>query len=185
MKYPDHELPIRRELGLAMITFVKKLGETRLGNNEEDSVMRQVATEEYRRAVEKAASKGIEVSICWHTLGTWTEEGKERIGCFARALEALHAEIAAAPPATGAGRWTEVHTEANCLYEIGRIHAHEGSPEVARSFLAKALPLAQKADALRPATGATDDRLEGKIAELLLTLPDDTESPGQHTDNAC
>jgi len=32
------------------------------------SWMRQVATEEYWRAVEKAALQNIEVSLCWYTL---------------------------------------------------------------------------------------------------------------------
>lgn len=68
MKSSDHELPIRHELELAMIAFMKKLEEAGLRGGDIDSVMQQVATEEYRRAVEKAASRGIEVSICSHTL---------------------------------------------------------------------------------------------------------------------
>ena len=67
MKIPEHEMAIRRELGEAMMKFVEKLTAAQLGNDEEDSVMRQVATEEYRRAVEKAARQNIEVSVAWHT----------------------------------------------------------------------------------------------------------------------
>lgn len=171
--FPKHELPIRRELGAAMLAFVQKLGATRLGNDEEDSVMRQVATEEYRQAVEKAAGQGIEVSLCWHTLASWTEDGRERIGYFSRALDCMRAETAAAPPAAPREKWSAVHTEADCLFEIGRVHFHEGAPDAARSFLSEALPLAQRADELRVAAGLDhDDRLEGRIAELLLQLPD-------------
>lgn len=176
MKFPDHEMPIRRKLGTSMIKFVEKLMATRLGNNEEDSVMRQVATEEYRQVVQDAADKGIESSMAWHTLATWTEGGKERIGYFARALDCHRAEMAAEPPETTLAKWCAVHTEADCLFEIGRIHAHEGSPEIARQFLSDALPLAQQADLLR-AEGMNDDRLEGRIAELLLQLPDENEHP--------
>jgi hypothetical protein len=69
MTYPEHEMPIRRELGTALMTFVKKVAATQLGDREEDSVMRQVATEEYRQAVLKAAAQSIEVSLAWHMLG--------------------------------------------------------------------------------------------------------------------
>lgn len=173
MTYPDHELPIRRELGQALTKFMSELIAAGLGTGEMDSVMRQIATEKYREAVEKAAAKGIEVSMCWHTLGVWTEEGKERIGYFSRALDCIRGESAATPPKTDVEKWSAVHTEADCLFEIGRIHAHEGLPEVARQFLSEALPLAQKADTLRPAAKTKDDRLEGRIAELLLQLPDE------------
>ena len=40
MNYPEHELAARRELGEAMMAFIQKLGATRLGNDQEDSVMR-------------------------------------------------------------------------------------------------------------------------------------------------
>jgi hypothetical protein len=65
---------------------------------------------------------------------------------------------------------------ADCLFEIGRVHAYEGHPAVAREFLLRALPLAQEAERLRaPAEITSDDRLEGRIAELLVQLPDDGE----------
>jgi hypothetical protein len=51
------------------------------------------------------------------------------------------------------------------------VHFHEGAHEAARQFLTEALPLARKADALQARAGASDDRLEGRIAELLLQLP--------------
>jgi hypothetical protein len=173
LKIPEHELPIRRELGEAMMKFVTKLGHTQSRNEEEDTVMRQVATEEFRQAVEKAARQKIEVSLAWHTLAVWTEEGKERIGYFARALECRRAENKSFPPQTAKERWSAIHTEASCLYEIGRVHFHEGSPEAARRFLTEALPLARQADALQAEAGATDDLLEGSIAELLLQLPEE------------
>ncbi len=48
----------------------------------------------------------------------------------------------------------------------------------AREFLLRALPLAQEAERLRGAAEVThDDRLEGRIAALLLQLPDDTDPP--------
>ena len=172
MNIPQHELPIRRELGEAMMVFVEKLAATHLGNDEEDTVMRQVATEEYRQAVLKAAGQNIEVSLTWHTLATWTEEGKERIGYFARALECRRAETAANPPKTAREIWSDIHTQADCLFEIGRVHFHEGAPEAARRFLAEAVPLAKQADALQRAAGVTDDLLEGRVAELMLQLPD-------------
>ena len=170
---PAHEKPIRQELGAAMMTFMQKLAATRLGNDEEDSVMRQVATEEYRQAVEHAASRGVEVSLCWHTLAVWTEDGRERIGYFSRALECSRAESAASPPQSAIERWSAVHMEADCLFEIGRVHFHEGAPEAARNFLSEALPLSQLTEALRAEAGiGHEDRLEGRIAELFLQLPD-------------
>ncbi|MEI7728867.1 MAG: hypothetical protein WCO56_04820 [Verrucomicrobiota bacterium] len=173
MSYPESEMPIRRELGEALMAFIKKLTATRLGNDQEDSVMRQVATEEYRQAVLKAAAQNIEVSLCWHTLAVWTEEGKERIGYFARALDCCRAEAKAKPPETFREIWCWIHTQADCLFEIGRVHFHEGAPEVAREFLTEALPLARQADALQAKADVTDDRLEGRIAELLLQLPEE------------
>src|SRR5436190_6660143 len=176
MKITEHEMAIRRELGEAMMKFVEKLTAAQLGNDEEDSVMRQVATEEYRRAVEKAARQNIEVSVAWHTLATWTEKGKERIGYFARALECQRAENVSMPPMTAKERWSAIHTEADCLFEIGRVHFHEESPEAAQRFLSEALPLAQQADALRAEAGVEqEDCLEGRIAELLPQLPEQGE----------
>ncbi len=171
--FSEPELSVRRDLGEALMNFVQKLGATRLGQDDEDSVMRQVATEEFRQAVEKAARQNIEVSLVWHTLGIWTEEGKERIGCFARALQCRRAETAATPPHTPAEHWAAVHMEADCLFEIGRVHFHEGAPEVARAFLTEALPLARQADSLRIPAGVEGDNLEGRVAELLLRLPGD------------
>jgi hypothetical protein len=173
---PEHEMPIRRELGEAMMKFVQNLAATRLGNDEEDTVMRQVATEEYRQAVEKAARQNIEVSLAWHTLAVWTEEGKERIGYFARALECCRAESRANAPKTAVEIWVGIHMQADCLFQIGRVHFHEGAPEAARRFLGEALPLAQKADALQGAAKVKDDWLEGRIAELLLRLPEEDQA---------
>lgn len=170
---PPQQRAVLKELGAAMLTFVQKVSATWYGEDE-DSVMRQVATEEYRQAVEKAASQGAGTAFCWHTLGVWTEEGKERIGCFSRALDCLKAERAASPPMNPREQWADVHTEADCLFEIGRVHFHEGPPQTARQFLSQALPLAQRADALRADAGIDhDDNLEGRIAELLLQLPDE------------
>jgi len=171
---PDEDFLKRQELGEAMATFVQKLFATRLGNDEEDSGMRRVATEEYRQAVEKAARQNMEMSLAWHTLAVWTEEGKERIGYFANALECLRTEEDASPPETARTRWSVVHLRADCRFEIGRVHFHEGAPAAAQQFLAEALPPAQQADALRAEAGIEhDDRLEGKIAELLLQLPEE------------
>ncbi len=137
--------------------------------------MRQVATEEYRQAVLKDERAGIDVAFAWHTLAVWTEVGKERIGYFARALECGRAETAARPPQTPQARWGAVHREADCLFEIGRVHFHEKAPTAARWFLTEALPLARQADALLGEAGAQDVRLEGRIAELLLQLPEEGE----------
>ena len=174
MKFPAHEMPLRRELGQAMLKFVEQLVSTWMGDGEEDAVMRQVASEEYRQAVSKAARQNIEDSLCWHTLAVWTEEGKERIGYFARALECCRSESAAQAPVTALERWSDIHMRADCLFEIGRVHFHEGAPTAAKRFLEEALPLAQQADALQGAAGVPDDRLEGRVAELLLRLPDET-----------
>jgi hypothetical protein len=175
-RYPENEMPLRRELGLAMIAFVQKVIATRLGNEEEDSVMRQVATEEYRQAVLKAASQNIESSLTWHTLAVWAEEGKERIGYFSRAMECCHAEAKAKKPETFPEKWVFVHMEADCLFEIGRVHFYEDAPAAAQEFLTKALVLAKEADALREKAGMTDDLLEGRIGELLVQLPDENKS---------
>jgi hypothetical protein len=165
-------MPIRRELGQALMTFIQKTGTFMLPNDEEDPVLRRAATEEFRQVVEKAARHNVEVSLAWHTLGVWTEEGKERIGYFARALDCCRAEARAKRPETFQEIWSFVHTQADCLFEIGRVHFHEGAPEAARTFLDEAIPLARKADALQAKAGVTDDRLEGRIAELLLQLPE-------------
>jgi len=171
--FPEQEMPIRRELGAAMMTFVQKTMQYMFAQSEGDEVMLKVATEEYRQAVLKAASQNIEVSLAWHTLAVWTEEGKERIGHFARALAGCRAEAKARRPETPKKIWSSIHTEADCLFEIGRVHFHEGTPEIARMFLMEALPLAREADALQAKAGVTDDRLEGRIGELLLQLPEE------------
>jgi hypothetical protein len=165
---PDEKMPIRHELGAAMMEFVHALTENQLGYR--DDVLRQVATEKYRRAVMQAAAQGVEVSLPWHTLGVWLEEGKDRIGAFSRALECLRAEKTSPLPGQIIDPWVSTHMEAECFYEIGRVHAHEGALEAAQRFLEQALPLAQKADALRDPQKITDDCLEGKIAALLLQL---------------
>jgi hypothetical protein len=188
-KIPAQEQAIRQKLGEATMEFVMKIAEVPL-SDETDSVtrsrkldfdvpMRRHVTENYRQAVEEAAAKGIEVSLCWHTLGVWTEEGKERIGYFSRALDCVEScrDIHLRPPGPNAD-WNDVHMRAECLYEIGRVHAHEGDPAVARDFLSRALPLAQQAETMRGPAGVTiEDNLEGKIAELLVQLPD--EEPGK------
>ena len=115
MNFPKHELPIRRELGEAMMKFVQKVMGTQLGNDEEDAVMRQVATEEYRQAVEKAARQKVEISLPWHTLGVWTEKGRERIGYFARALECQRAVAAATAPKTAKEKVITVSLETQKL----------------------------------------------------------------------
>src|SRR6266404_2715518 len=135
-----------------------------------DDVLHRVATEKFRRAVEKAADHKIEASLSWHTLAFCTEEGKERIGYFSRALECRRAETAASPPKTPTEIWMDVSTQADCLFQIGRVHFYEGAFDAARRFLTKALPLAQAAEALEAAAGVPNDRLEGRIAELLLQL---------------
>src|SRR5437773_1771168 len=54
--YPPEELKLRRELGLAMLEFSEKLKETAGPHGMKDDVLRRVATEKFRRAVENAAS---------------------------------------------------------------------------------------------------------------------------------
>ena len=119
-----------RKLGLAMLRFVEKM----MQHGITDAALRQHETESYRLAVEEAAAAGFEGALLWHTLAVWTENGRERIGYFSRALEWVEHDMALQPQ--GPHRdWCDVHTRADCFYEIGRIHAHEGDPEVARDFL--------------------------------------------------
>jgi hypothetical protein len=165
---PEEITAVRHQLGAAMMEFVHKLTQNMMGA--QDDVMRQVATEKYRCAVMEAAGHGVEVALCWHTLGVWLEEGKDRIGAFSRALECLEAEKVSPLPGHIFDPWVWTHTKAECLYEIGRIHAHEGAPEAARHFLGQALPLSQQADTLRNLAKVRDDNLEGKIASLLVQL---------------
>lgn len=170
---PEKDMQLRRELGAAMMTFVQKTMAYMMPPG--DEVMRQVATEEYRQAVLKAASQNIESSLTWHTLAVWAEEGKERIGYFSRAMECCHAEAKAKMPETFPEKWVFVHMEADCLFEIGRVHFYEDAPAAAQEFLTKALVLAKEADALREKAGMTDDLLEGRIGELLVQLSDENK----------
>ena len=175
--FPPEEWAKRRALGAALTKFVKEVTEATL---EGDDVARRQATREFRRAVELAAEQGIEVVLAWHAVAVWTEDGRERIGFFSRALDTLDGMMPGdftaedSPRAHARQHWSMVNTRADCLFEIGRVHAHEGAPSVAREFLMKALPLAQKADQLRESAGIEhDDRLEGRIAELLVQLDEE------------
>ena len=151
--------------------FVRKLGEYTLTK---DDVMRQVATEKFRQEVERAARAGSENSLAWHTLGVWTEDGKGRIGCFSRALAVMANEPMFHPPQSLKDQWVHEHSQADCLYEIGRVHAAEGSREVAQDFLVRALQHARLAENVREkaaSPGETlDAQLEGKIAAALMML---------------
>ncbi|MGZ4962484.1 MAG: hypothetical protein ACXWDN_00660 [Limisphaerales bacterium] len=137
------EEPVNRQLGLAMIAFVQQMTAC---HETKDEVMRRHHTENYRQAVKEAAENGFEVSLCWHTLGVWMEMGKERIGCFARALELLEQESEREPANNPLAHWSRDNMRASCYYEIGRVHAAEGAAEVALDFLKRALPYSQKAD---------------------------------------
>jgi hypothetical protein len=199
---PAPERAIRRKLGEAMMKFVEQItkiatddvltresGADRVINFDEP--MRRHITEIYRQAVEEAAAQGIESALTWHTLAVWTDEGKERIGYFSRALECIESGRDDHLRRRNAHRtWNDVHMRADCLFEIGRVHAHEGHPTVARDFLLRALPLAQEAERLRAPAGITsdpptdgfavaNDRLEGRIAELLVQLPDEGEESSE------
>ena len=165
---PDEKPGVRRALGLALMEFIQFFTTQMPGDM--DDVMRQVATEKFRQAVMHAAEQGIEVSLPWHTLGVWTEDGKERIGAFSRALACVRREKTLPPPHGIHDPWTIAHTEAECLYEIGRVHFHEESPDAAREFLQQALPLAQQAETLRTPGKQIEDGLEGKIAALLMQV---------------
>lgn len=162
------ERKVRRRLQQAMLAFVDFV--MPVGR---DDLMRESCLETYRAEVERAAEQGVEVALCWHTLGTWSNDGPDRIACFTRALACVESgsdRFLATPGPRH--EWSEAHLRADCLFEIGRIHFHEGDPELARDFLERALPLARESDALRSPAGIThEDQLEGKIAELLLQLP--------------
>ena len=168
--------PPNKRVGQAMLTFVAHMMEC---SQTDDHAMRQVHTETYRREVHRAYAAGFECSLSWHTLAAWTEEGKERIGYFANTLRCLEAEKAELSTSVR-GLWTNAHTRADCLFEIGRIHAAEGDAEVARDFLEQARALMPIIDIIREACieeGFTpcEDLLEGRIAEILLQLPDPEE----------
>lgn len=188
---PTPERELRKKLGDATLEFVvqiMKLAAEDMETHEPDAdrviefdePMRRHVTEIYRQAVEEAAAQGIETALAWQTLAVWTDEGKQRIGYFARALECVESgrdnHLMSRNPGT---EWTDTLMRADCLFEIGRVHAQEGDPAVAREFLLRALPLAQEAERLRGPAGITDeDRLEGRIAELLVQLPDDGDESG-------
>lgn len=168
---PPDKKKIRQRLGSAMIEFVQWIGQN---PGEMDDVMREVKLALYREVIDEAAAQGIENALVWHTYAIWSNDGPERIECFTRALACNESKRDAAFEPSGARYdWNQVHMRADCLFEIGRVHFHEGDPVVARGFLLRALPLAQEAERLRAAAGVTnEDRLEGRIAELLLQLPE-------------
>jgi hypothetical protein len=99
---PPEEQALRRELGEAMMTFVQEILTTSQPGSpeapgkpvplEHDVPMREYYTEKFRQAVETAAAHGIEVSLCWHTLAVWTNDGAQRVGYFARALECVESD---------------------------------------------------------------------------------------------
>lgn len=184
MPAPEREL--RKKLGDATLEFVvqiMKLAADDMETHEPDAdrvvefdePKRRHVTEIYRQAVEEAAAQGIETALAWQTLAVWTDEGKQRIGYFSRALECVESgRDNHLMPRNAATEWTDTLMRADCLFEIGQVHAHEGDPAVAREFLLRALPLAQEAERLRGPAGITsEDGLEGRIAELLVQLPDD------------
>lgn len=191
-KLPAAEQKVRRELWRAMTQFVtkmmelmepgleQKLAELEMGMNrgdelEMDDTLRRHLTENFRIEVERAAEHGVECSMPWFNLATWTERGKVRIGYFARALECIESGRDALPgmaEAQPTGR--DARMRAECLYEIARVHAYEGDAAVARDFLMRAVTLAQEAEALRQEAGVEKaNNLEDRIAELLVQLPDE------------
>ena len=137
------EDPVNRKLGLAMVEFVQQMSAC---HDTEDVVMRRVHTEKFRQAILDAVADGFENSLAWHTLGVWMEMGKERIGCFARALQLVEREDAMTPAKDFNTHWVRDDMRASCYYEIGRVHAAEGSADVALDFLSRALPWSRKAD---------------------------------------
>lgn len=171
---PPAEIPILRKLGKAELTFRRQVREMA----REDDPMLAHITEIYRQAVEEAAAQGVEEAFCWHTLALWTKEGKERIGYFSRALDCVdsrdrEADLRVDLDVREVRELNDAYLRAKCLLGIGRVHALEGDPSVAREFLLRALPFAQEAERLTVAAGVTcDGRLEGRIAELLVQLPD-------------
>jgi len=181
---PDSLPELRKKLGDATLEFVVQIMKMAAADMETrepdadhvidfDERRRRQVTEIYRQAVEEAAAQGIETALAWQTLAVWTDEGRERIGYFARALDCVESgRENQSMPRTVATDWTDTLMRADCLFEIGQVHAHEGDPSVAREFLLRALPLAQEAERLRIPAGITsEDGLEGRIAELLLQLP--------------
>lgn len=189
-KLPRHEQILRRRLGKALTGFGMKIMEMmkedldekkkmlEMGvRPDEESEMDYDAVErlarDYAVELEWLAERGVECSLAWYNLAFWTGTGKERIGYFSRTLACVEEGKDSLPGSEPGPAWSGLHTRAECLYEIGRVHAHEGDAAVARDFLMRAQPLAQEAERLRSAAGvAHEDHLEGKIAELLVQLPD-------------
>jgi hypothetical protein len=139
----EKRFPIDRELGLAMVAFVEHTQdwfETR------DTVMLDVHVEEYRQAVIDAADRGFENALAWHTLGMWTDIGKQRIGCFARAIEVSKKEMATNRQPGPMRHWDSTFRQADSYYEIARVHAIEGLADVALKFLDRALASSREAD---------------------------------------
>jgi hypothetical protein len=133
-----------------------------------------VLVAEFRVEVDRALESGIETPLAWHLLGMGSEGSKERLRYFTRELECWDSGRGSKFVQPGPRKeWAETHGLAECLYFIGRVHALEGDPQVARDFLMRALPLAQKEEQMREAADITiDNGLEGRIAMLLVQLPE-------------
>ena len=116
----------------------------------------------------------MEISLCWYALGAACPDPTERLRTYQRALACVQAEARSKMSSAWANRY--LHTD--CLYEIAHSHLLLGQREPARRLLEEALPLARQADAEQPAT-TSNPPLEGKVAALLLQIPDDdsTEAP--------
>lgn len=181
---PPGEREMRRKMGVALLEFMQWLEQTPVAEKiepgerqrkmEYDVPMLEHRHEQLRQVVEEAAAMGIETALPWHTLGMWCNDWRERIEFFTRALACVESgRDRALMPRSPRTDWTEMHTRTDCLYEIGRAYANEGEPEKARGFLERALPLAQETERLRGRAGIRhEDRLEGKIAALLVQLPE-------------
>jgi tetratricopeptide (TPR) repeat protein len=167
----DEKYQLQGELGTAMGHFANKL-EAAFAGGRQDEALRRSATEDYRCTLDKVAAQGVEISLAWHTLATWTDESKERIALFSRALSCIRAEILAQQSQSAKLIWFNAHLQADCLYEIGSVHAAERDFDAARKFLEEALPLSRQANDLCEAADGSDTGLEGKVAALLLQLSD-------------
>lgn len=169
----SHESPaqkaVRQKLGMAFFGLLPNLPPFRKPSDPRVDK----AVNAYREVVEEAAALGVEAATAWHTLGTWTRDGWQRVEHFTRALKCMEQEkeqgLANEKTASS------LRQEAECLYEIGRVHFHLGTPGDARDFLLRALPLAQDADRLADDPDPRSTMLEGSIAELLLKLPDEED----------
>ena len=154
---------LRKGLIAATVAFANQMLDWR---ETKDEPMRQVHTENFRRTVTDFADNGCETSLAWHTLGFWTDVGKERIGCFARALEATEMEIFREPPAHAALQIYYSDTKASCYYEIARVHRTEGSSAVALDFLSRALLSARDADLCARSSGLRHKSWSSTILRL-------------------